>query len=181
MPRTLLLLLYYGLLQHIPMQPFPGFRIGYALRRQVLSRLLARCGQDIVVKSRCYVGNGSRLSVGSRSQLGQNARLNGQITIGDDVMMGPDVVMMSTSHDHRDVTLPMNSSPNPLDNPIILGDDIWVGTRAIILPGVEIGSHSIIGAGAVVSKSFPPYSVVGGVPARRIKDRRTASSLSDQS
>ena len=54
----------------------------------------------------------------------------------------------------------------------MIGDNVWIGTRAIIQPGVVIGSHSIIGSGAVVTKSIPEYSVVVGVPARVIKKRK---------
>ena len=52
-----------------------------------------------------------------------------------------------------------------------IGDDVWIGTNVIILPGVNIGSHCIIGAGAVVTKDVPDYAVVGGVPAKVIRYR----------
>lgn len=62
---------------------------------------------------------------------------------------------------------------------VVIGNDVWIGTRVIILPGVTIGDHSIIGAGAVVTKSFPDYSIIGGVPAKLIKSR-ISSNHSDQ-
>lgn len=96
--KSFLLILYYMFLSRIPMQPFPGFRVGYKTRRWAAKRLLRHCGQRIVVKNRCYFGDGSRLSVGDDSQLWQNARLQGDITIGADCVMGPYVVIMATSH-----------------------------------------------------------------------------------
>ena len=168
--KKFLLILYYVFLSRIPMQPFPGFGVGYKTRRWVTKRLLRHCGQRIVVKNRCYFGDGSRLSVGNDSQLGQNARLQGDITVGDDCVMGPDVVIMATSHGHDRTDIPIRLQRG-WEKPIRIGNDVWIGTRAIILPGVEIGDHCIVAAGAVVTKSFPPYSVVAGVPARIVKNR----------
>lgn len=58
------------------------------------------------------------------------------------------------------------------EQPIVIGDDVWIGTRVIILPDVVVGNHAVIAAGAVVSKDVPEYAVVGGVPAKIIKYRR---------
>ncbi len=165
------LILYYAFAYFLPMQPIPGYQFGYYLRYQLVKGLLKGCGKDVVIKNRCYFGNGERLTVGNRSQLGQGARLNGVIDIGDDVMMGPDVVMMATSHAYGDVNIGMNQQGAGEECPISIGDDVWVGTRAIILPGVTIGDHSIIGAGAVVTKSFPDYSIIAGNPARIVRSR----------
>jgi len=169
--KHLLLIIYYSLLQHLPMQPFPGYRFFYALRFYFVSRIIKYCGKSVIVKNKCTFGDGSRLSVGNRSQLGQNARLGGTITIGDDVLMGPDVVIMTMSHEFSDIHTPINLQGSTEEKPIIIGNDVWIGTRVIILPGVTIGDHSVIAAGAVVSKSFPPYSIIGGVPAKLIKNR----------
>ena len=170
--KSLLLLIYYGILQYIPMQPMPGYKIGYALRRFVVKRLLGDwCGKNVIVKNKAYFGNGSRLKVGNRSQLGQNCRLNGTISIGDDCLMGPDVIMMATSHEFCDVSMPMNRQGERPEKPISIGNDVWIGTRVIILPGVSIGNQSIVAAGAVVTKSFPPRSIIGGVPAKIIGTR----------
>jgi len=69
------------------------------------------------------------------------------------------------------IDIPINQQGSTEEKPIEIGNDVWIGTRVIILPGVKIGDHSIIGAGAVVTKSFPPYSIIGGVPAKLIKKR----------
>jgi maltose O-acetyltransferase len=87
-------------------------------------------------------------------------------------MMGPDVVIMAVTHDISDFSKPMIDPSNPsLEDPVIIGNNVWIGTRAIIMPGVKIGNNSIIGAGAVVTKSFGPNSVIGGIPAKLIKKR----------
>jgi maltose O-acetyltransferase len=93
------------------------------------------------------------------------------VIIGDNVMMGPEVVFYTTRHNNSRTDIPMNMQGIETGIPIVIGNDVWIGRRAIILPGVTIGDGCIIGAGAVVTKSFPPYSVIGGVPAKIVKNR----------
>ncbi|GAB3041897.1 acyltransferase [Spirosoma pulveris] len=154
------------------MQPIPGFKLFYKIRFEICKRIISKFGQNVVVKSKCYFGNGDRLSVGNFSQLGKNSSLTGPIVIGDYVMMGPDVIIMGVTHDVSDIQKNMIDPTNPfIEKEVKIGNNVWIGTRVIILPGVEIGDHSIIGSGAVVTKSFPPNSVIGGVPAKLIKRR----------
>ena len=169
--KKILLLIYYALLQRIPMQPMPGYKLGYRLRYWCARHLLRYCGKDVIVKDHCYFGNGTRLSVGDRSQLGSNARLNGDITIGKDVVMGPDVVMMATSHEFNRLDIPINQQGAKPEEPIVIGDDCWIGTRVIILPGVHIGNQCVVAAGAVVTRSFVGRCVLWEVPARVLKVR----------
>ncbi|MBI5204619.1 MAG: CatB-related O-acetyltransferase [Nitrospirae bacterium] len=61
--------------------------------------------------------------------------------------------------------------PNASKGPVIIGNDVWIGDSVIILPGVQVGDGAIIGAGSVVTKNVPPYTIVGGVPAKKIRDR----------
>lgn len=171
--KKVVLYLYYTMLYYLPMQPMPGYKLVYALLRKAIKYLLGnRCGNNVIVKDHCYFGNGDRLTIGNRSQLSSHGRFGGTITIGDDCVMGPDVVMMATSHEFSRIDVPINQQGAKNEEPIIIGNDVWIGTRVIILPGVHIGNHSIVGAGAVVTKSFPDYSVIAGCPAKLIKIRK---------
>lgn len=166
------LLIYYCFATYLPMQPIPGYKLFYRIRYFLVKRILLKCGDKVIVKNKCYFGNGSKLSVGNYSQLGQNLRVSGPVTIGDYVMMGPDIVIMAVTHDISDLSKPMLDPTNPsIEKPVVIGNNVWIGTRVIIMPGVEIGSNSIIGSGAVVTKSFPENSIIAGVPAKFIKVR----------
>ena len=170
--KSLFLLLYYGVLQYIPMQPMPGYQLGYKLRYWCLRHILgSRCGKAVIVKDHCSFGNGDRLTVGDRSQLSSHGRFSGTITIGDDVVMGPDIVMMATSHEFSRRDIPINQQGAKPEEPITIGNDCWIGTRVIVLPGVTIGDGCIVAAGAVVTKDVPPNTIVAGVPAKVIKNR----------
>ncbi len=169
--KKIYLIVYYLFAQFLPMQPVPGYKIFYKIRYLLFRGIINNCGIDIIVKNKAYIGNGSRLSIGDRSQIGQNVRLGGEVIIGTDVLMGPDVIMMTSSHSFDRTDIPINQQRGAKELPIIIGDDTWIGTRVIILPGVKIGSHSIIAAGSVVTKSCEPFSIIGGVPAKLIKKR----------
>lgn len=89
---------------------------------------------------------------------------NNGIIFGKNIIMAPGVKIVSANHDIYDYTVHPNS------NPIILGDNCWLGANCVILPGVELGNHTIVAAGAVVNKSFLEGNIIiGGVPAKILK------------
>jgi len=154
------------------MQPIPGYKIYYRIRKFLVGRIIKECGEGVVVKDKAYFGSGNNLCVGSRTQLGQNCKFQGPVRLGNDVIMGPDSVLMGITHDVSRLDIPMNDPDLvPIEKEVVIGNDVWIGTKVVILPGVEIGSHSIVGAGAVVTKSFPEYAIIGGVPAKQIGSR----------
>jgi acetyltransferase-like isoleucine patch superfamily enzyme len=117
------------------------------------------------------------ISVGEDVYIGPGANListESTITIGDKVMFGPRVTIMGGDHNTSQIGRFMRDVKDKRpedDRPVVIEDDVWVGTGAIILKGVTIGRGSIVAAGALVVKSIPPYSIVGGVPAKIIKWR----------
>lgn len=114
---------------------------------------------------------GPMLEIGNNSGVGINCELYGPIKIGENVMMGPEVVIYTGGHRHDRTDIPMVEQGNDETRPVTIGNDVWIGRRAMIMPGVNIADGCIIGAGAVVTKDMPAYSIVGGVPAKVIKSR----------
>ena len=85
--------------------------------------------------------------------------------------MGPEVVIFTSNHEFTRTDIPIIEQGNAPVKPVVIGDDCWIGQRAMIMRGVHIGDGCVIGAGAVVTKDIPPYSVAGGVSARVLKSR----------
>lgn len=169
--KKISLFLYYAFARWLPTQPMPGWKVGYVVRRVLIGRIAAFVGTGVLVKHNAQVGAGIGLRIGDRSQLGHNCRIGNYVTIGADVVMGPDVVIMTSAHafDRRD--LPINQQGALPIRPVEIGDDVWIGTRVIIMPGVCIGRGAVIGAGSVVTKNVPSYAIVVGSPGRVIRFR----------
>ena len=118
-----------------------------------------------------HIWDPGRLKVPDHVRLGRFSQLtcSGGIEIGDNVMMGPFVTIISTTHAHEPNTAMWSQG---LDyGPISIGSDMWIGAGSTIVPGVTIGDGAIIGAGAVVTRDVEPFSIIDGVPARRIGSR----------
>lgn len=140
---------------------------GYGIRTLYLRRLLGfSIGEGAAIHMGCFV-TGDRIDIGKRSVVNRRCYLDGRggLTIGDDVSISPEVYIVSASHD---VDSP---SFEPVMAAVRIEDRAWIGARAIILPGVTVGLASVVGAGAVVTKSVEPYLVVAGNPAHPIRTR----------
>jgi len=170
MKRTLALALYYGLTSHMRSSDNPG-TIGARLNRLLVRRIFRQCGRGVNIRPGVYFGSGRNLSLGDDSMLGQNSIIGStaEVKIGNDVMMGPEVLIYTSNHGTAAGT-PMRQQPLECA-PVWIGNDVWIGARCIILPGVTVGDGAVLAAGAVVTADVPANAVVGGVPARLLKYR----------
>ena len=166
------LTLYYGLLRHLPSSTWPGGKLWRVVRYGICRHVLAICGHHVNIEHGANFGSGRHISIGDNSGIGVNAWISGYTRIGANVMMGPDVVILATNHNFERTDVPMIQQGHKPAAAICIGDDVWIGARVIILPGVTVGSGAIIGAGAVVTKDVPQWAITAGNPARVIRFRQ---------
>jgi maltose O-acetyltransferase len=172
--RFISLVVYYGFARYLP-QYLPGGHECKKIRGFVVKYIFRKCGANINIKRGAFFGLGRDIEIGNNSDIGLNAYIagiggGGELIIGDNVIMAPEVAILTLGHYHSDPNMLINRQGD-YTSKIIIEDNVWIGIRSIILPGVRIGEGAIIGAGAVVTKDVPPYSIVGGVPAKVISRR----------
>lgn len=157
---------------------FSTVSMGSRKFRQFCAKLILgeRCGEWVNIERGARFGDG--LTIGDRSGIGERSNVPSEVTIGQHVMIGQECLMYTRNHRTDDLTRTMDTQGFELPRPIVIGDDVWIGSRVTILPGVHIGNGAVIGAGAVVTKNVPDYEVWGGNPAHFLKSRRqTGNSI----
>lgn len=107
------------------------------------------------------------VKAGAYSFIGQRCIIYPKVTIGNYTMIANDGCIIGADHNFRQPGIPMVFAGREDIRETIIGDDVWIGARSIIMVGVKIGNGAIVGAGAVVTKDVEPYSIYGGVPAKK--------------
>ncbi len=138
------------------------------IRQWYLKFWLGCLGRGSGIQLNCRFLNGRKVFLGERNVINFGCLLDGRkftIRFGDDVSIGPEASILTLGHD-----------PQALDfadrgGDVVIGDRAWIGYRVIVLPGVSIGEGAVVGAGSVVTKNVPPYTIVAGNPARKIGER----------
>lgn len=130
-------------------------------------------GKDIRIHPTASLRCGRNISLGENSHINQYcciwASSNARIVMGDNLLMGPGAKIFSSNHGIKRNEL-MNSQQWK-EKDVVIGNDVWVGANAVIVPGVTIGNGVVVAAGAVVTKDIPAYTIAAGVPAKPIKAR----------
>jgi maltose O-acetyltransferase len=177
--RQLCLALYYGFARNLPASNHKAGRWTRRIRQMICHPLFAEAGLDINIEKGAFFGSGAAIKIGNRSSLGVRAEILGPVSIGNDVMMGPEVVILTNQHETGRTDIPMIDQGLSAQLPVTIHDDVWIGYRAILQPGISIGRGAIIGAGAVVTRDVPPFAIVAGVPARllRYRSNKPADSI----
>lgn len=140
-----------------------------AERTRLLRELFAEVGDGAWIEPTLRVAYGctTRLGTGVYANFGLTLVDDVEITVGDRVMFAPNVTISTTGHPvHPD----LRTDGSQFSAPVVIEDDVWVGAGAVILPGVTVGRGSVVAAGAVVTGDVPPMTVVGGVPARVLRE-----------
>lgn len=138
------------------------------IRNNFLKAYLAKLGKNTSVQMRCKFLNGRKIYLGDRNVINFGCLFDGryhQIKTGSDVSIGPEASILTLGHD------PQSSEFADKGGDVIIGDRVWIGYRAIILPNISIGDGAVVGAGTVVTKPVEPYTIVAGNPAKVIGQR----------
>lgn len=126
-------------------------------------------GQKSVVESFSALNNMvGDITIGNHTRIGLGNTVIGPVDIGDHTNIAQNVTISGLNHNFHEVTKTI-AEQGVSTSPIRIGDDVWIGANAVILAGVEIGKHSVIAAGSIVTRSVPPYSICAGNPAKVIK------------
>lgn len=145
-----------------------GSRVGHA-RLDVLPFNKFDLGNNSTIEDRCSVNNGvGDVLIGDNTLIGVGNVIIGPVIIGNHVIFAPNIVASGLNHEYRDVNIPI-SLQKTIVSRITVEDDCWIAANSVITAGVTIGKHSIVAAGAVVTKSVPPYCIAAGNPAKVIK------------
>lgn len=160
----------------------PGLRMARDV--EIVSPHRLTVGDDVYLDHGAYVHCGDMewcrdaggVSIGRGSYVGPRCVLFGMggLEIGEQVMLAPGVVVSTVEHPHRDTSRPMYEQPR-VYGAIVIEDDVYVGSNAVVTPGVRIGRGAVVGAGAVVTRDVAPYTLVMGVPAREVSRRGVAT------
>lgn len=189
-----ILLRKFSVWMHCIISFLPG-TAGKLLRRVLIKKLMKISGENISVEIGVTIKGYENIEMGSNITimefsrlcaedailtLGNNIGINsnttidascgGNITIGDNVIIAQNVVLRASNHKYSDVNIPIIQQGH-IGGRIIIGNDCWICANAVITPNVKIGDHSIVAAGAVVTKDVEPFAIVGGVPAKMIRKR----------
>lgn len=126
-------------------------------------------GDYSVIESFACINNAvGDVIIGDHTRIGLHNTIIGPVTIGSHVNLAQGITVTALNHIFEDSDKRIDEQ-GVSTTPVTIEDDIWIGANAVILPGVTIGNHSVVAAGAVVTKNVPPHSLVAGVPAKIIK------------
>ena len=147
-----------------------GSKIYWSVRMDTPPYRNFRLGRKSVIESYCCINNAvGDVTIGDQTRIGIHCTVIGPVSIGNNVNLAQGITVTALNHNFEDVMRRIDEQ-GISTKPVVIGDDVWIGANAVILPGVTIGRHVVVAAGAVVTKDVPSFSLVAGVPAKMIKE-----------
>lgn len=137
-------------------------------RSEAIKGILGKTGNNCIVEQPLFCTYGYNVTVGENFFLNVNGKLldSGKITIGNNVFIAPNVCIITEEHA---MDVEQRIAGLEYTHPVTIGDNVWIGAGALVLPGVTIGEGSVIGAGSVVVKDIPPKSLAVGNPCKVVR------------
>jgi len=156
----------------LPYGPLPD-----RFKRLILRGYGARVGRNPTIYSGVWIRPIAGLALGDNVSIGKDVVITtaGTVTIGHNVMIGHGTKIISANHVIPPGRGQMRFSGHE-DKPVVIEDDAWIAAQVVVLPGVRVGEGAVVAAGAVVTRDVPPFTIVGGVPARVLRNRLAADS-----
>jgi maltose O-acetyltransferase len=150
---------------------FSDFYISNKIRYLFYKIYLKKLGKEVVINAKTHIEVPENIVIGNYCSINRNCWLSGGggLVIGNDVLIGPNVIIHSANHNFIKSDIPYRLQGHSFKE-VIIQDNVWLGAGVIILPGVTIESNSVVAAGAVVTKNVPSGVLVGGIPAKIIKE-----------
>lgn len=160
--------LYIAIFRHTPEDYRPYALFFPILRAFLVKKSITKCGKGLRVKSNADIS--PNIEIGDNSEIGTRALIRNGVILGSDVIMGPDVKLLTENHNFSDYNIPIKEQ-GVTRKSITIKDHVWIGANVIVLPGVIVHDYAILAAGSVITKDVPEGVVVGGNPAKIIKQR----------
>ncbi len=146
-----------------------GSTVRWRTRMDVLPFNQFILGENSTIEDFCTINNGvGDVVIGNNSLVGMGNTIIGPVTIGNNVIMAQNIVASGLNHLYTDIDKPIHAQPT-ITATITIEDECWIAANVVLTAGVTVGKHSVVAAGAVVTKDIPPYSVAVGNPAKVIK------------
>ena len=171
--KKIYLAIYYGFAQFLPdsySKPFG--KISNCIRVFLVKRIVKKAGEIDTINRCAYFGNGSGVELGNHCGLGANCSIPNDTYVGAYTMISRQVHILKDNHAFEDINVPIKLQGYKPARRTIIEDDCWIGMRAFLTPGRHISRGAIIAACSVVTKDVPEYCIVGGNPAKLIKNRK---------
>lgn len=169
--KRLFLFLYYNFAYYLP-DSYGRFGKFYnAIRVFLCKRIFRKCGSIRTINRRVNFGSGFEIEIGDESGIGANTTIPHNTIIGNNCMISRNIFILNRNHSFSRTDIPINDQGFKEEKLTIIEDDCWIGMNSLLTPGRIVRKGTIVAMGSVLTKDYPAYSIVGGNPAKLLKNR----------
>lgn len=172
--QLLFLFIYYCFAQFLPDSYCfisPVGKVSNSIRIWCVKHIFKKCGRIRTINRRVQFGSGRNIEMGDESGIGARTSIPSNTIIGKHVILSRDCMLWHANHNYDRTDIPINDQGMGPTLPTIIEDDCWIGMRCLLTPGRHVRKGTLVAMGSVLTKDYPEYSVVGGAPAKLIRNR----------